>query len=390
MQAGERLLARDCASGRRERTHPLGEVSRRNRRLTRAATAATALSFLDVVSAGFGAAVFLFVVFASFPIDAPPPMTGGGGRFIDVRIEWRKLTTDGGLTQSNEPFREQLADEVWADAIMEALMRKIYEEYIKQQLDEELAKLILRSEAEAEVRKLLEPYQEYMTAWDEAIGRTLPGMPNYEKFMELCGAVNVVELMKMGRKVITRNIEIKCEFNRLNDEGDLIEEILEFEKVNEEQKERAKQSIGAGEPVVNLHIIHTDHAGQINVTRLTELRIDSSTDFVESKNADLPWKFFQIIGFDHFGRYLTLAKRTEMNVMFLRILGPQGGKWQFRANLFSGGGYLNERHVGKVEAIISVKCSSNNEFSKKIDFDIGNNKPIPVNDNSPCEFSTDK
>ena len=356
---------------------------RRNRRLTRAATAATALSFLDVVSAGFGGAVFLFVVFASFPIEVPPPMVGGGKRFIDVRVEWQKLITEGGLTQNNEPFRELLEDEEWAEAIMEAFARKIYEEDTKEPLDENVAKLILGSEAE--VRTLLKLHPEYVVTWNESIGEILPGRPNYEKLKELCGVVNVEEIMKMRWTAVVQN-RVECKFNQVADEEDLIEEILDLGKVNRALIEGVKQSKGAGEPVINLHISHTDRTGQINEIMLTELRVDPNTDFVESKNADLPWKFFQIIGFDHFGRYLTLAKQNKMNTMFVRILEPEGGKWQFKANLFSRGGYLNELQVGMGEAIITVNCSNSNEVVRKISFDTGNNAPILINENSSCEF----
>lgn len=46
------------------------------------------LSFIDVVSGGFGAAFFLFLVFASLPVDEPP-RAGGGNRFVEVWLEWK-------------------------------------------------------------------------------------------------------------------------------------------------------------------------------------------------------------------------------------------------------------------------------------------------------------
>lgn len=44
-------------------------------------------SFVDMVSGGFGAAFFLFLVFATLPIDVGAP-GGGGERFIQVWLTW--------------------------------------------------------------------------------------------------------------------------------------------------------------------------------------------------------------------------------------------------------------------------------------------------------------
>lgn len=46
------------------------------------------LSFVDTVSGGFGAAFFLFLIFASLPVESPALLVGGGARFIEVKLEW--------------------------------------------------------------------------------------------------------------------------------------------------------------------------------------------------------------------------------------------------------------------------------------------------------------
>lgn len=46
-----------------------------------------AMSFLDTVSAGFGAAFFLFIIFASFPIVFSSGMLGSS-QFMEVEITW--------------------------------------------------------------------------------------------------------------------------------------------------------------------------------------------------------------------------------------------------------------------------------------------------------------
>ncbi|MDF1671582.1 MAG: hypothetical protein P1U83_18450 [Roseovarius sp.] len=46
------------------------------------------LSFVDLVSGGFGAAFFLFLIFASLPVDSPAVSASGGARFLEVQLIW--------------------------------------------------------------------------------------------------------------------------------------------------------------------------------------------------------------------------------------------------------------------------------------------------------------
>ena len=54
-----------------------------------------ALSFLDIVSAGFGGAIFLLVIFATLPIAERHGGGGGGSSFIDIYLEWSRVPFDG-------------------------------------------------------------------------------------------------------------------------------------------------------------------------------------------------------------------------------------------------------------------------------------------------------
>ena len=47
-----------------------------------------ALSFVDTVSGGFGAAFFLFLIFASLPIEGEARRSGGGQRFLEIWMVW--------------------------------------------------------------------------------------------------------------------------------------------------------------------------------------------------------------------------------------------------------------------------------------------------------------
>ncbi|MEW7996435.1 MAG: hypothetical protein G8D90_14400 [gamma proteobacterium symbiont of Clathrolucina costata] len=48
------------------------------------------MSFLDTVSAGFGAAFFLFIIFASLPIEKSSGMLGSE-EYIQIELEWNSL-----------------------------------------------------------------------------------------------------------------------------------------------------------------------------------------------------------------------------------------------------------------------------------------------------------
>lgn len=60
-----------------------------NRRMgMQSRSASFGLSFIDMVSGGFGAAFFLFLIFASLPIEEPSREAGGGSRFIEIWMTW--------------------------------------------------------------------------------------------------------------------------------------------------------------------------------------------------------------------------------------------------------------------------------------------------------------
>lgn len=60
------------------------------------------LSFIDIVSGGFGAAFFLFLVFASLPL-VESGSKGGGSSFLHVEIEWDEPLLQLGLIANFEP-----------------------------------------------------------------------------------------------------------------------------------------------------------------------------------------------------------------------------------------------------------------------------------------------
>lgn len=57
------------------------------RRRRRPPETSLALSFIDTISGGFGAAFFMFLIFASLPLDTPTA-SGGATRFMEIWLTW--------------------------------------------------------------------------------------------------------------------------------------------------------------------------------------------------------------------------------------------------------------------------------------------------------------
>jgi hypothetical protein len=68
------------------------------------------LSFIDLVSGGFGAAFFMFLMFVTLPITVIDA-GGGGEQYIDIRLEWDgdvRLEPIIGYTPHNSPIERYL------------------------------------------------------------------------------------------------------------------------------------------------------------------------------------------------------------------------------------------------------------------------------------------
>ncbi|MTH95880.1 hypothetical protein [Roseibium sp. RKSG952] len=68
------------------------------------------LSFIDLVSGGFGAAFFMFLMFVTLPITVIDA-GGGGEQYIDIRLEWEgdvRLEPIIGYTRPDSPIERYL------------------------------------------------------------------------------------------------------------------------------------------------------------------------------------------------------------------------------------------------------------------------------------------
>ena len=354
-------------------------MTRRQTGLARATTATAALSFLDIVSAGFGGAVFLFVVFASFPTETPPPQNGGGKHFIDVQIKWPKREVAKLIIHENS-IMESLNEEEWLNAVLETWTRL------------KLQHIILTEkwlENEAKVLEQLKKRGIRLETWDKTVEKLTSIPINRLDLQELCTKAMIDEIR------ILESLPEKPFSCKSKDKWTKIEkEIIQLEnEMNSPLNEKVIGIDSARESVVNLHIEHIVPNMQGKTIKLNELEINLETDFVVIEEA--PWELAQIIGFDNFGRYSNL-ENSELpetaNMSLIRILEPAAGKWIFKASLYSVRDYFNtEREANAIEVAFTIHCSdgrSGSSYEKNINLSAGDFKPVPINIEYPCNFVT--
>ena len=311
----------------------MGTVRRRDREAT-AAVATTALSLLDIVSAGFGAAVFLFVVFASLPIDARPPSGGGGGRFIDLEITWPRFSATAEFTED-----------------------KTSEELVK-----------------AGSHRFWEgrgPSSMYSGGFGGLV------------FGHECGSLSDGEVVRLRRKQddpIGRGLSplrftVGCY------------RIAQPFKTADQGKRPAR------EPIVDLHIGHRSVRETDSQTRLSVLAgsINRQTDGADMGDG-LPWETLYVTGFDPFGRYTRIGAAGDDHSMFVRVLEPEAGDWGFKAKLYAGGGSGDvgpEPARPPLDVSVTVRCADGsgrgNVWTGSVQLSFDDMKPVEL-EGAGCQF----
>lgn len=72
-----------------------------SRRRQRPSESSLALSFIDTISGGFGAAFFLFLIFASMPFE-DSASAGGASRFMEIWLRWQSAADLMDITLEHE------------------------------------------------------------------------------------------------------------------------------------------------------------------------------------------------------------------------------------------------------------------------------------------------
>jgi len=78
------------------------------RRLQHSLGVKSTLSYIDMISGGFGAAFFLFLIFVSFPIETASTPSSGS-RFLDIWLEWNDTTVVANMIVEFTPEASETA-----------------------------------------------------------------------------------------------------------------------------------------------------------------------------------------------------------------------------------------------------------------------------------------
>ena len=296
------------------------------RRRGSSSVASTALSFLDIVSAGFGGAVFLFIVFASLPIDTRAPAKGGGGRFIDILVEWPRLSA-----------REQESTTPNSEGDAEGTVMGWF----------------------PDVR------------WDQVVDKDR-WQRVLERFSD-CDSLKAGGIIYWVEPIFVVDGEILDPNNKLDTPVEALvsdDGCFEFTAYLETEGSRTDAGLGrmalgsinrVREPLVDLHIVYEPLRGNPYQTRLSALAggLDPGTD-TAAQREEMPWDSIHVTGFDPFGRYTSLGESHEPHTMHVRVLEPRGGKWRFKAKVYSAGSVPGEdaaRDTASIEAAVTILCS---------------------------------
>ena len=323
---------------------------RRARREDGGGPAPLALSLLDIVSAGFGSAIFLFVVFASLPVAQPTPVGVGGSEYIDLYLEWGSaaaletaakvpdqdlnVMVEGYsnddvcvITSSNEEKCHKYCSDV--SDVMETIPSKDdLEDYIRENPNPILFSAVIRA-----------------CALD--IFRLKLGLDKH-------GYESACLIMSSNEEECTRYCQNLTDPAASNDGGaddPLINAMLSTCKNFTDPA--ASNDGGAGDliidPILGLHIEYRPPGvDEGRIIRLTEekinrislatdaLKINADWDALEI-DRDLPWSAAFVTGYDRFGNYRRIADDANKQVLAARILDPHPGIWTFRVHFIDTG-----------------------------------------------------
>ena len=289
-----------------------------------------ALSFLDIVSAGFGGSVFLFIIFASLPPEVPQSDESGQPRFLDISLEWKcdcaRPTGTGGseelvkkiwtrwtnFAQEHEPYKPSFVAHSapnWARRLLDSL-----DAYVK---------------LEAEARR------------NEANGAAVDARRD-----------RVRDVWSEGEKYLkpASRSEVLAEFKRIYDELIRTQEKMDLDVSTVRDGTQR-------EPLVAVDLRHVAPGGQVTeISTSSGGTIDSRSDRFRSKVRGL-WQSAHVTGHDWFGQYRTESP-SEVRTLDVRISDPAPGTWHVFARVFNARSYADAGPAPSLTLNGTVLCST--------------------------------
>ena len=289
-----------------------------------------ALSFLDIVSAGFGGAVFLFIVFASLPPEVPQSDETGQSRFLDISLEWQcdcaRPTGTGGS--------EALDEKIWTRWTEFVRTRQPYKSTALSHSTWSLARrwlgsldtyVKLRSAAlrnEVKWAAVNASWRQFTDVWDK-----LPTYVKPESRSEVhAEVVGILEVLIRAQEKMD----------------------LDVSTVRDGTQR---------EPLVAVDLRHIAPGGQVtDVSTSGGGTVDSRTDRFRSKVPGL-WQSAHVTGHDWFGQYRTVSP-SDVRTLDVRISDPAPGTWHVFARVFNARSYADAGPPPSLTLNGTVLCST--------------------------------
>lgn len=368
---------------------------RRARRNGGGEPASLALSLLDIVSAGFGAAVFLFVVFAALPLGEPRPGGGGGSSFIDLRLEWdRPRIEPNGAPATDITEKLNELSEIYADWRMythmsddgnkleHSLRAEVYgtETKLRETLKIHLNRIEPSVAEELKFRTenlgiFLTPYLDATCSnlfeYQDSFSAFLNESPHFGPLCRIFGVDHIgqppadrrdrpMPIYYPAEPSAPDPLKFVADYAReLYDEEQIITIFVDVKRKNETLNglphDRPFASLSASaandgspaavdartvDPKLSVQIIYDPPGENRRIIALTgpKTRIDPETDALALKSGEeAPWDAAFVTGYDFYGNYGPFESSAERE-LFVRILNPAPGEWSFRATVLDRDG----------------------------------------------------
>ena len=374
-------------------------AGRRRARRNDGEPASLALSLLDIVSAGFGAAVFLFVVFAALPLGEPRPGGGGGSSFIDLHLEWDRPEIEPvGAPATDITAKLNELSGIYADwrihthmfddgnPLEYALRAEVYgtETELRETLKIDLTRVELS--VVEELKSLTEKLRHFLTPYlDATCSNLFKYKDSFSAFLEesphfdeLCRIFSIdhigqppadrrdrpiyypaepsaPDLLKFVADYAREFYDderiraISVDVGQMNETLNALSSAPRFASLSVSAANDGSPAAAAArivDPKLSVQIIYVPPGESGRKIALTgpekETKVDPETDaLILAGQEEAPWDAAFVTGYDFYGNY-SPRKISAERELFVRILNPAPGAWSFQATVLDRDGMEKE------------------------------------------------
>ena len=292
-----------------------------------------ALSFLDIVSAGFGGAVFLFIIFASLPPEVPQSEATGKTRYLDISLQWQcDCVRPTGTAES-----DIIGERMWAR----------WTEFVNAH----------------------QPYK-WSTSSHTAENWARQVLGLLDTYVNLGAKASRNEVKGSEVDAIRRRLDDVWSTGKRHFKPESLDQVLTELRGIYAAMDLAREKMGLDarrrldgtqrEPLVAIDLRHVAPGGRVTVISTSGGgTIDSQTDRFRSTALKVRglWRSAHVTGHDWFGQYRTESP-NDVRTLDVRISDPAPGTWRVFARVFNARSYADAAPVPGLTLNGTVLCST--------------------------------